>query len=480
MPVTFTVNEHPAQNVQINSKLTPEAFAEHVCGRVDTRRQRHPHARILSSSLQKETLPQLIPVKNGFVDACITAYNDHQHLHIRPDDVWMAIIAAFSLYVHGHAKELEDKFIPFQTKKPIKMAGHLKDQNTENWILPRFSTTTKVDVVCTSIMMMGCLKSYFTYEMMPLCGIPTVTLDGTRDDYVDILGRLDKLQEFGEETYYWVEMLRPIIRRFASAFDGEPDIPFWNHVCHRISQACGDEYYTGWIAAFCPFDKTGKWQLSPPTDSERLGQLSIDGVNYSALATDRISWGFSQIDIKIIQQDQQTIATFMAGLMGLKVSDGPTNVPDSALGLTQGSPNTTVSPHPAWFVIEKREAVVAPASVPTELDNLQYLLHQQDPNAFISSGIPVLRTPSPVAFPSLVAVNNHNHDRQDRSPQGSASSQRTPTEVSFSYSDRGEGPRRLRKERLERPASSELTKAGKPWGMPGFRRPLASLVNTHN
>ncbi|KAG8853550.1 hypothetical protein FRB91_004760 [Serendipita sp. 411] len=491
MPVTFTVNEHPAQNVQLNPKSTRELFVEQVCGKANARKQRHPQPNILSSSLQRATLPQLVPVKNGFVDTCITAYNEHHHLSIRPDDVWMAIIASFGLYVNGHPDELQEKFVPFQRKKLVKIAvdndawasnyswitrtfrklmtSHLKDPGMEGWILPGFSTTTRVDVACASIIMMGSLKTYFTYEMMPLCGVPTVTLEGTKDDYVNLLQRLDKLQEFGEETYYWVEMLRPIIRRFASAFDGDPDISFWNHMCHRTHQGCGDEYYTGWISAFCPFDAKGKWQLLPPADSERFGQLSIDGVNYSALATDKISWGFSQMDFKVLQQDHQTIVTFVAGLMGMKVSNGPSQVPDSALGLTQGCPNTAVSPHPAWFIIEKWEPAASPTSAPTELDNLQYLLHQQDPNAFISSGIPVLRTPSPVAFPSL-------SDRQDRSPHGSTSSQKTPTEISFGHSDR-ESPRKLRKERA---ASPEVAGPGKPWGLPGFRRPLASLVNTHN
>lgn len=34
---------------------------------------------------------------NGFVDTAISAYSNHHHLRIRPDDVWCAILSQLSL-----------------------------------------------------------------------------------------------------------------------------------------------------------------------------------------------------------------------------------------------------------------------------------------------------------------------------------------------------------------------------------------------
>ncbi|PVG02563.1 hypothetical protein CPB86DRAFT_691792, partial [Serendipita vermifera] len=283
MPVTFTVNERPAQTVQFIPKPTPQSFAGDIRRKVDTRLSPH-HAEtsthLLSSSLRPLALTQIIPSKNGFVDACITAYNHHHHLVIRPDDIWMSIIAQFSFYVNAHAEDLSEQIAPKSRRKKFTVAAdsntwctdfrwitesyigimkdNLRDKDLAQWILPGFSTTTKADALCTSIMMMGVLQSYSSYESMPLCGIPGVTLEGRKSDYIKILRRLDKLPEFGEETRLWAMMLRPIITRFIQAFDGDPDTMFWNCICHQTAEMCGDEHYTGWITAFCPFDQNGR------------------------------------------------------------------------------------------------------------------------------------------------------------------------------------------------------------------------------
>ncbi|KAK7751603.1 hypothetical protein SLS62_006428 [Diatrype stigma] len=46
--------------------------------------------------------------KNGFVHACMEAYNEHHRLVIRPEDVWFAILTQLGCYVNAHAEELRD------------------------------------------------------------------------------------------------------------------------------------------------------------------------------------------------------------------------------------------------------------------------------------------------------------------------------------------------------------------------------------
>jgi len=64
--------------------------------------------------------------------------------------------------------------------------------------MPKFTTTTKADALCASVIMMGTLQSHYACEDMALCGIPTVTLEGSQVDYLEIEDRLNKLAEFGE------------------------------------------------------------------------------------------------------------------------------------------------------------------------------------------------------------------------------------------------------------------------------------------
>ncbi|KAJ3484795.1 hypothetical protein NLJ89_g11953 [Agrocybe chaxingu] len=117
--------------------------------------------------------------------------------------------------------------------------------------------------------MMATLKAYFRYGMNMYCGIPSVTLEGAKSDWENLLARLDKLPTFGAEPAAWAALLRPILKRFVNAFDGNPDIDFWARVCHYDSGGSGPPYLSGWVTAFCVWDSNGKWQgpsLEPGSD----------------------------------------------------------------------------------------------------------------------------------------------------------------------------------------------------------------------
>jgi hypothetical protein len=67
---------------------------------------------------------------------------------------------------------------------------------------------------------MATLKQYLSYKITMMgCGLPRVTLEGEKADWVDILGRLEKLKEYGLETIAWYHLLRPVIARFVAAFN---------------------------------------------------------------------------------------------------------------------------------------------------------------------------------------------------------------------------------------------------------------------
>lgn len=492
MPVTFLVNDHPALSVQFPPKESPHAFTASIVQKMYPRltpRLAENHTHLLSSSLrQGPALAQLVPVKHGFVDACIAAYNEHQHLVVRPDDVWMAIISQFSFFANNHPDrgEFKEKLIPLDKRKKLKfstdsnnwttnygwltqvflkqMNDNVPDKELASWILPKFSTTTKVDALCTSIMMMGTLKANYSYQSMALCGIPTVTLEGVRADYEELLRRVDKLQEFGEETYFWGEMLKPILTRFITAFDGDPDLLFWNHICHRTNEMCGDEYFTGWITAFCPFDQQGRWQLFTPAVREHM---HIDGVRYQALPMDKIPWGYSQVDFRVIQSGVSKEASFCAGLMGLKVTKGPTSKPNTALGLVYDAENTTVAPHPSWFIIEKIGDIPLPPETPEPLQDLRLFLRRADYEAGISTGVPLLHTRSPITVPRLLGS-------LESSEFGSVSSRKSPTEVSFGSDEKSSS--HSRKLRKDRPPLPFTPKDNGIWGF-HRRKPLTTFAN---
>lgn len=106
-------------------------------------------------------------------------------------------------------------------------------------------------------------------------GIPNITLDGSKDDWQKILQRINRLYELGDEPSVWATMLRPILRRFVSAFDGEVDVHFWEHLVYLPFDPFEMLVVNGWITAFCVWNFFGKWQGGPlpekiPRSSSRL------------------------------------------------------------------------------------------------------------------------------------------------------------------------------------------------------------------
>jgi len=237
-------------------------------------------------------LAGFITMRNGLVHTIIEAYNLHHSLVLRPDDIWLCILTQFNLFVNGEgrAEQLRSVFVAHEGKKELVIMGggsrytadygdmakrmtgliegNIVDPTLRTWIIPSFTTTSDTDVVVASVVMMATLQAYFDYRFCLMCGIPHVTLLGEKDDWEQIVRRIEKLKEYGPETTAWYRLLKPVVTRFARAFDeGVADSAdnrdFWNRVAHRQGGGSGPTYLSGWITAFCAFDDKGKWLGGP-------------------------------------------------------------------------------------------------------------------------------------------------------------------------------------------------------------------------
>ncbi|EGO21327.1 hypothetical protein SERLADRAFT_476365 [Serpula lacrymans var. lacrymans S7.9] len=110
--VSFSPAPHPAEPFPDRQLQTScdEGPALALLRRACTR-QHMRCGELLQTSLSESdpSIYDIIPQKNGFVHTVMEAYNRHRALIIRPDDVWLAILIQFSLYVNGNAELLGKK-----------------------------------------------------------------------------------------------------------------------------------------------------------------------------------------------------------------------------------------------------------------------------------------------------------------------------------------------------------------------------------
>ncbi|KAJ7291537.1 hypothetical protein C8J57DRAFT_1273353 [Mycena rebaudengoi] len=391
MPVSFSVANHSAKPValwspQFRDGLTEQEILSSACAD-----QFSKAAKIMQSSFNgdsKETsTSMLIPGQNGFVDTVIMAYTQHHALVLRPDDVWMMILLQFNFFVNANADLLRASFVAHDDKEELIVAtlgppdfGAMARQMTD--LIEKIA-----------ILMMATLKEYFTYTMMFGCGIPRVTLEGERSDWVNILQRLEKLKEYGIETIAWYHLLRPVISRFVSAFDfpqNPENVDFWQRVAkHQSGGSGGPSFYSGWITAFYVFDKKGKWigtplntevasmeapeslgaqrfwalyekpaapvqqpfssRWGPPAPVERL---VLDDTPFHRVNGSDMPPGCAEVDVKVVGGpggDKTCVMT--AGLVGTRV----TSSEDTNLSST--GTDDTVRPVAGWWMFETKTPV---------------------------------------------------------------------------------------------------------------------------
>ena len=290
MPVTF----RPSQETQIarywdTQAQDPNAILKTLRNRKDPRIDELLASPLIPQTVSSGTAVSGFAVsKNGLVHTIVDAYNRHHALVLRPDDIWLCILTQFSLFVNGEgrAEQLRSVFVAHEGKRELTivengtrhtvdfggMAKRMTDLIDENvidptlreWIIPNFTTTTPTDVVAASVIMMATLQAYFDYTFALRCGLPYVTLLGEKDDWDQIVQRIEKLKEYGPETTAWYHLLKPVVTRFPRAFeDGFAESPenreFWNRVVHWRPGGSGPTYLSGWVTAFCAFDEKGKW-----------------------------------------------------------------------------------------------------------------------------------------------------------------------------------------------------------------------------
>lgn len=286
------------------------------------------------------------PSSDSFVRGALEAWAQHQHLVLRPDEVWFEVLTQLNFFMGANAKGLRHLFVDFDGKQEIVVerytwkdvvaafAGEIQKRVKTDWLAawinPGFSTSTENDGLTATVLMMGLVKQYFTFTGGIICGLPKVTLLGTKDDWNRLLGKLNRLQEFGEDPALYAANLRPIFKRFVRTFD-EPDSEdiknFWGQIVraeHHSTCGAGPVEYsiTGWVMGFLHWTENG--DLRVPHNQKNVyidkNATVLDGVVYVQAPMDKLPVGYAKVPMKMLDfpsAGEESYAYLIAGNMGV-------------------------------------------------------------------------------------------------------------------------------------------------------------------
>lgn len=226
----------------------------------------------VESSLPSDAL--VFP-SNNFMAAINTAYDAHLPLILSPDMLWLTIAHGVSQHINNNAEELRHQFVNHEGKKKIEVFedSFIKGDPGNNWqhmfgqfsneiseyigkkrdlIVSDFSTTGPVELAASEVVLMEAMQKYFSYECTTCCGIPQITLLGTKADWVGIQNKVRAISEFGLD--WWVKELEPIVDEFIRASDGNANKSFWQNI-YKEGGGSGGPYLSGWSVSLFPYLK---------------------------------------------------------------------------------------------------------------------------------------------------------------------------------------------------------------------------------
>ena len=284
------------------------------------------------------------PVLNGFY----TAHINHYPIRIKPDDIWLLIVQAFSNHVNANSEKLRKYFINFDGKKElvvnyndIAFIDQIKRKHLEDFseqineqmkeylgdeifqiLTPNFSTTTYDSSLICKISIMGAFKKYFDYKMrLKGCGISYIVLEGEAEDYKKIKSKAEKLSRY--QFSWYINRIIPHLDKMIEAKEGKIDNDYFKNMIQkkeeteiRIGRSGGKygvkvDYICGWFLNFFAYLNKRKAEKG---EIKKFIDDSLKVEDFKDLASQLLIVPFKIIEVK--NNNKEYLMKYKVGFVG--------------------------------------------------------------------------------------------------------------------------------------------------------------------
>ena len=298
-----------------------------------------------------------------FYNCMVEAYAGHYSVILSPDAIWTLISQGFCHHISLNTEKLKDKIVNHEGKMEISVISEydlyspLMDwdtllngfeiqiaENTKGNIADimraDFSTTGNTERITSQVTLMSAVKSYFDFAAIhTICGIPTITIEGTPDDWRKIIKKVESLRDY--DLSWWVDDLKPILQEFVNASEGNVNKDFWQNIVKKDrpesmknGAGCGVKDATkfdGWFLKFMPFDKDGR-------------------------TPDAVVYGRNDMLPSVVSAPFTYIVKDATGNI---ISKTPMEIMSGFVGIDVNENTYTMRPHIGWMVSEKNNKGIA-------------------------------------------------------------------------------------------------------------------------
>jgi Domain of unknown function (DUF4419) len=209
------------------------------------------------------------------IGALHAAFSSHRPVALSPDIIWLTLCQGFAHHINSNAETLRHRLVSHEGKLTlvVRRDGFVKGSPENPWqgvfaefseairghigdahglVVADFSTTGPVERAASEVVLLDAMQAYFSYEVHTICGIPSITLEGTAEDWRKIAGRVREFSRF--DLAWWVEPLQPVLEQFVAAAEGKVNRKFWDSIYKwQGPRGSGSPYVSGWVLKLFPY-----------------------------------------------------------------------------------------------------------------------------------------------------------------------------------------------------------------------------------
>ncbi|MER6917357.1 DUF4419 domain-containing protein [Streptomyces sp. NPDC000594] len=270
------------------------------------------------------------PSSSLLLRALHLAFTAHLPVGLSPDLLWYAVVHEVATHIRLHP----DTYAGLFTDTPgQRRTIRVRDDNApRDWehtlglfqeplrervgadvaelFRPSFSTTGRAEATAVLIALMDAVSPYYRFEVLTLCGIPRIRLEGTDRDWRLLAARVRELGEWFEGLRPWFSALEPVLEEIAATASGwGVREEFWRSLYKWRSESSGNRV-TGWITAFLAHRYTEDGPL--PRESFGPGTLAEEDLP-SHVSRVPFGWETPEGDREMV---------FLGGVLGIEDDDG--------------------------------------------------------------------------------------------------------------------------------------------------------------
>ncbi len=319
---------------------------------------------------------------NAFVQTLQECYDNHRPLVLTPDMLWLTICQGVSIHINQQYAKLKNRL--FLPNKPNvlsvrndsleygakhwkvfinEIAGQTKQytkQDYYSFFVADFTTTTPVIQTAYQVTLLHTYKKAFEYVAETGCGIPSILIAGTKEDWQKIIKRLDQLPALGLTE--WKNELVPIMQEFAQAADGKPNQAFWQQI-YKTASEYNAVYLSGWMIKLFPYIKeTEGGILDENSDMMKKTEKLIPnpfllGDDYlkATLMTDNFPAGILKVPVTWNNdfKHSTTSLELCAGFFGIRQYPDKSLAPLISWAVCEAKASTTITKLPDYPTIKQ-------------------------------------------------------------------------------------------------------------------------------